>query len=143
MKAHKKRRRKKKRRNRKTFRQFLFQCWINVKKFFKALFFLVLLFAFLVLGYYIVDAILNREFTVYLALSFVICVVLSYILGYIISKEEKLDFINADASFDGGIVDFIICIILAMLFFILFGVTYHGMNYIIHKVTGSERFKSF
>ncbi|SFJ59026.1 MULTISPECIES: permease [unclassified Bacillus (in: firmicutes)] len=134
MKEHKKKRRRKRPRNRRTFRQFLSQCWVNIKKFFKALFFLVLLFTFFGVCCYIVVAISNREFTVYLALAFVISFILSYILGHIISKKKDLDFSG------GGSED---AIIVMILLFILIGGIYLGVKYIIHKITGNEKVKPF
>ncbi|PEB51752.1 permease [Bacillus pseudomycoides] len=131
-----------KRRKRNTFRQFLFRCWINIKKLFKALLFLVVLGTFLGVSYYIVNAISNREFTVYLALAFVICFVSSYILGYMISKVKDWDFSNAVANFNGDIGGCLIALILFIAFFLLFGVTYFGANYIIYKITGNKKFKS-
>ncbi|WIY63424.1 permease [Bacillus arachidis] len=94
---------KKKRHNRRTYGQFLSQCWVNIKIFLKMLFILGLLGAFVGFGFYIVDSISHREFTVYLALAFIICFVLSYILGHIISKVKDWNFSNADANFDGDI----------------------------------------
>lgn len=134
-----------KRRKRNTFRQFLFRCWINIKKLFKALLFLVVLSTFLGFGYYIVNVISNREFTVYLALAFVICFVSSYILGDMISKVKDWDFSNAVTNFNGDTGDIggcLIALILFIAFFLLFGVTYFGANYMIYKITGNKKFKS-
>ncbi|MBO1580652.1 permease [Bacillus sp. XF8] len=142
MKPHKKKRRKKKRHNRRTFREFSIQCWVNIKKCFKVLFILSFLFAFVAFGCYIVDSISHREYTVYLALAFIICFVLSYILGHIISKVKDWDFSNADANIDGDIGGCLITLILFISFLLLFGVTYHGVNYIIYKATGNKKFKS-
>ncbi|MFJ8526554.1 permease [Bacillus sp. NPDC094106] len=109
---------------------------------FKALLFLVVLGTFLGFGYYIVNAISNREFTVYLTGAFVICFVSSYILGYMISKVKDWDFSNAVANFNGDIGGCLIALILFIAFFLLFGVTYLGVNYMIYKITGNKKFKS-
>ncbi|MGG3526393.1 permease [Bacillus pseudomycoides] len=142
MKPHKKKRLRKKKRNRKTFKQIVFQCWINIKKFFKVLFVLVLFGAFWGFCYYIFDKVSNREFTVHLVFAFVICFVLSYILGHIISKVKDWNFSNADVNFNGDIGGCLLALILFPLFLLLFGVTYFGVNYIIYKITGNKKFNS-
>ncbi|WP_243522238.1 permease [Bacillus pseudomycoides] len=143
MKPHKKKRRKKKRHDRRTFRQFFIQCWVTIKKVFKALFILGILFAFVGVGCYIVDSISRGEFTVFLALAFIIFFVLSYILGHIISKVKDWNFSNADVNFNGDIGGCLLALILFPLFLLLFGVTYFGVNYIIYKITGNKKFNSF
>lgn len=107
------------------------------------LFILGLLGTFVGFGFYIVDAISHREFTVYLALAFIICFVLSYILGHIISKVKDWNFSNADANFDGDIGGCLLTLILFLSFLLLFGVTYFGVNYIVCKITGNKKIVPF
>ncbi|WP_459503470.1 permease [Bacillus sp. C1] len=139
MKPHKKKRLRKKKRNRKTYKQMVFQCWINIKVFLKGVFILALLGGFWGSCYYIFDKVSNQEFTVHLVFAFVICFVLSYILGYIISKMKDLDFSNINGT--GDIGDFIIGMIVFILSLLVFGGIYSGVNYILYKISGNKKFK--
>lgn len=130
---------KKKRHKRRTFREYLIQCRVNIKKFFKVLYILSLLGAFVGFGCYIVESISHREFTVYLTSAFIICFVLFYILRHIISKVKDWNFSNADANFDGDIGGCLITLILFLSFLLLFGVTYYSLNYIIYEITGNKK----